>query len=69
MGGADTRDAGWAPVLYSPPYLYISRRRPAPTGWGFVDCTEILFSCSSQILLIWIIQTDIKCFSKMENKP
>lgn len=37
---------------------------------SFVDCTEIgtLFSCSSQILLMWIIQTDVKCFSKMENK-
>lgn len=37
---------------------------------SFVDCTEIgtLFSCSSQILLIWIIQRDVKCFSKTENK-
>lgn len=36
---------------------------------SFIDCTDIgsLFSCSSQILLIWIIQTDVKCFSKMEN--
>lgn len=36
---------------------------------SFVDCTEIgpLFSCSSQILLIGIIQTDVKCFSKMET--
>ena len=36
---------------------------------SFIDCTDIgcLFSCSSQILLIWIIQTDVKCFSKMEK--
>lgn len=36
---------------------------------SFVDCTEIgpLFSCSSQILLTGIIQTDVKCFSKMET--
>lgn len=44
--------------------------RPGPArGGSFVDCTEIgtLFSCSSQILLTWIIQTDVKCFSKMET--
>lgn len=44
--------------------------RPLLGDGSFVDCTEIgtLFSCSSQILLTWIIQTDVKCFSKMENK-
>lgn len=53
------------------PCTFLPGGARSPLGDGsFVDCTEIgtLFSCSSQILLIWIIQTDVKCFSKMENK-
>lgn len=65
-------NGGTCRTLYrpqSPLYILPGGARSLLGDGSFVDCTEIgtLFSCCSQILLIWIIQTDVKCFSKMEN--
>ena len=58
-----------SPVQTPLPCTYPWWRLGLARAGSFVDCTEIgtLFSCSSQILLTWIIQTDVKCFSKMET--